>query len=623
MKLRVLLFTLFLFFTATISAFATTIVDSSMDSSHRMFILSTKEPAVNLHIKKMVLSNPKRVIFDIDNSVLLNVKAMIEPQNSQIGSVKVAQFSKNPNIVRLVFTGEAEGLENIRINTIKNFIVFNIDNNVKSAYRDLIYADKEPKPKDIDYFCYYENLNVILSNDIAKKKTVAPAVAVVPQISKNSQVVTNGAVWNSIKTVNLPAKYNVFNIEAFSSGIKFQGLGSIGVNSPVVSVNPGKFVIDLPNSAFRGGAIPAALQLSPTEKIKFGTPSNNMVRVVVESKQPKDYNAILAPDLMTLVVQKTKNISPIDFPAIKETTLEKFSAVQDGKQITKVSIRAKTPIVHSIIKNPEELALTFYNLNCTGDFLKEILPTRQFKTATITPLNNNAHGTLWKIPIKSSSLITTQLSEDGCELAIIIKDQMYQSRDIVIKSGSTIMLDAGHGGADVGATRNGIYEKDINLEIVKEIKKYLESKGVKVITTRDSDVRVSLEERVSKANLSTPDAFISVHVNATKNADISGVETHWYKSNSRDLAKIVHNNLSLGVDGLDRGTFQSQFYVINHTVMPAVLVEVGFISNCKERCDMMKLQRKNATVKSIGNGILLYLAMNYENEIKGKTNAKQ
>ncbi len=622
MKVKDFLISIILFFAVTASVFATTIVDSSMDSSQKMFILSTKEPANNLHVKKIVLNNPKRVVFDIDNAVLSNVKAMIEPQNPNIGSVKVAQFSKNPNIVRVVFTGEGAGLDEIRINTIKNFIVFNIDENTKSAYRELVYSDKEPKPKDIDYFCYYENLNVISSNDLGKIKGVAPLVAKVPVVSKNSQISSTGAVWHNIKTIDFPAKYNVFNIEAFNSGIKFQGLGSVGVSSPTFMSNPGRFVIDFQNSAFQGGVIPATLQLSPTDKIKFGTPSKNTVRIVVESKEPKNYNAVLAPDLMTVLVQNTKNLNPIDFPTIKEAALEKFEALQQGKQVTKVTIRAKSSIVHSITKNPEEVVLYLYNLNCTGDFLKEILPTKQFKTATITPLNNNANGTLWKIPIKSSSLVSTQLSEDGCELVLIIKDQVYQSRDIVINSNSTVMLDAGHGGGDVGAARDGVYEKDINLELVKELKKYLESKGVNVITTRDSDVKLALEERVLKANSKMPDAFISLHVNATKNTGVSGVETHWYKSNSRDLAKIVHNNLSLGVDGFDRGVFQSQFYVINHTLMPAVLVEVGFLSNCKERCDMMKLQRKNATVKSIGNGILLYLAMSYENGIKGKANAK-
>jgi len=622
LKFRIFLISIILFFTTTVKVFATTIVDLSMDTSQKMFILSTKEPASNLHIKKLVLENPKRVIFDIDNAVLTNVKAIIEPQNSQIGSVKVAQFSKNPNIVRVVFTGEGKGLDGIRINTIKNFIVFNIDENIKSDYKDLVYSDKEPKPKDINYFCYYENLNVTLSNDIGKKKEIVHAVAKVPIVSKNSQVSSTGAIWHSIKTVDFPAKYNVFNIEAFTSGIKFQGLGAVGVSSPTFMSNPSRFVMDFPDSAFQGGLIPANLQVSPTDKIKFGVPAKNVVRVVVEAKEPKNYNVVLAPDLMTVLVQNTKNINPIDFPTIKSTTLEKFEALQQGKQVTRVSIRAKSPIVHSITKNAEEVVLHLYNMNCNGDFLKDILPTKQFKTAIITPLNNNANGTLWKIPIKSSSLVSTQLSEDGCELVLIIKDQMYQSRDIVIKSGSTVMLDAGHGGGDVGATREGIYEKDINLELVKELKKYLESKGVNVLTTRDSDVKVALEERVSKANSKMPDAFISVHVNATKNVDVSGVETHWYKPNSSDLAKIVHNNLSLGVDGFDRGVFQSQFYVINHTLMPAVLVEVGFISNCKERCDMMKIQRKNATIKSIGNGILLYLAMSYENGIKGRVNAK-
>jgi len=618
----VYLFSIILFFTATSSSFAATIVDSSMDSSQKMFILSTKEPANNLHIKKIVLKNPKRVVFDIDNMVLLNVKAIIEPKNPNIGSVKVAQFSKEPNIVRIVFTGEGAGLENIGIKTIKNFIVFNIDENTKSSYGDLVYIDKEPQAKDIDYFCYYENLNVIQSKDVGKKVGIAPAVAKVPIVSKKSQISSTGAVWHSIKTVDFPAKYNVFNIEAFDKGIKFQGLGSVGVNSPTFMYNPDRFVIDFPNSAFQGGFTPATLQLSATDKIKFGVPSNNMVRVTVESKESKNYNAIVSPDLMTVLVQKTKNLNPFDFPNVKETTLAKFEAIQQGKQTTKVVIRAKAPIAHSIIKNSEEITLNFYNLNCTGDFLKNILPTKQFKTAVISPLNNNTKGTLWKMPIKSSSIISTQLSEDGCELAIFIKDQMYQSRDVVIKSGATVMLDAGHGGGDVGATREGVYEKDINLELVKELKKYLELNGVKVLTTRDSDVRVALDERVLKANSVMPDAFVSVHVNAAKNPDISGVETHWYKTNSQDLAKIVHNNLSLGVDGFDRGIIQSQFYVINHTLMPAVLVEVGFISNCKERCDIMKLQRKRATVKSVGNGILLYLAMSYENETKGKANAK-
>jgi len=175
---------------------------------------------------------------------------------------------------------------------------------------------------------------------------------------------------------------------------------------------------------------------------------------------------------------------------------------------------------------------------------------------------------------------------------------------------------------DVGATREGIYEKDINFEVANNLKKYLESKGVKVLVTRDTDVKIPLLERTTMANEAKCDLFVSVHVNSAKNPDVSGIETHWYKPNSQTFAKIVHNNVTLGLDGYDRGIIQSQFYVINHTVMPAVLVEIGFISNCRERCDMIKEQRKNATAKYIGNGILLYLAMDYDNEVKAKANAK-
>lgn len=615
-KLSVLLY-LFMFISTFIPAFGGTIVESGIDSSQKMLILSTKEYLSGVNIKKMVLENPHRVVFDIENMVLADVKAKIEPNNKFLSSVKIAQFTENT--VRVVFSGEKSFIDDVKISTVKNLIIFNFGEIIKNISGSIIYQDKEPEQKKVDFFAFYEDLNVTLSKDlnkdVKKTPTTKPCVSQTPILKHSAQVaVAEG--WHPINVVNLPARYNIFNIEAFDCGIKLQGLGSVSVGSPVVTST--SFSIDLPESAFQGGKIPEPVYLSPMERVSFSVPFNNVVRVRIDTKTPKNYNAIISPDAMTISVQKTKTLSEQDFPSIITTNLDKFAVQEQGKQATKITIRTKNPFVHSIVKTPESIDLNFYNLNTDKTFLKDVVPTRQFRSLEIVPMYNNKGGTQWRIPIKKASIVSSVLSPDGKELEILIKDEMYKGQNIVIKSGAKVIIDAGHGGGDVGAMRDEIYEKDINLDVANMLKKYLVSKGVKVIMTRDSDVKIPLSDRVDLANFSKADVFVSLHVNSAHNPEISGIETHWYKKNSNEFAKIVHNNLTLGLDSYDRGLFNSQFYVINHTKMPAVLVEMGFISNKNDRCDIIKEKRKIATAKYVGNGILLFLAMEYDKEVNKK-----
>lgn len=613
MRKLFLIISAFLFLVVS-PAFAATITDSSIDSAQKMFILSTEGSMSSIKIKRTVLENPHRVIFDVENMVLPAVKAKIEPRNEFLSSVKIAQYTDNS--VRIVFTGASQFVDNIKISKIKNLIVFSLGEIVKSISGSVIYQEKEPPPKVPNFYAFYEDLNVIQSKDLCKKAET-PCVLKRPLV-KPQDVTLAG--WHPINVIDLSAGYNILSIEAFDKGVKLQGLGSVAVSNPVVTST--RFSVDLPDSAFSGGKTPVPIQLSATEKVSFSTSSKNTIRLNIDTPTPWAYKSLISPDAMTLSVQKTNTLSPLDFPSINTTLLASFSAQSQGKQITKLSIRAQNPIVHSFVRKSESLELNFYNLNTTAAFMKNIVPTRQFKSLTILPLANNKLGTAWKIPVKKASIISTVLSPDGKQLDIYIKDEMYRGQTIVVKSGSTVMIDAGHGGVDAGATREGICEKDINFDVSNDLKKYLESKGVKVLMTRDTDVKIPLPDRTYMANEANVDLFVSVHVNSAKNTEVSGIETHWYKPNSQNFAKIVHNNLTLGLDGYDRGIFQSQFYVINHTQMPAVLVEIGFLSNCRDRCDMIKEQRKIATAKYIGNGVLMFLAQEYDNEIKAKGNAK-
>ncbi|MCM3763187.1 N-acetylmuramoyl-L-alanine amidase [Alkalihalobacillus oceani] len=140
-----------------------------------------------------------------------------------------------------------------------------------------------------------------------------------------------------------------------------------------------------------------------------------------------------------------------------------------------------------------------------------------------------------------------------------------------------VMIDPGHGGSDPGAIHGTTYEKDINLEIALQIQKALEEGGFAVDMTRTTDSFLSLEERVSSANQANADLFISVHANSHYDRSIKGLETHYY--GSRELASILNQELqAVNGSGL-RGLYQSDFYVLRNTAIPAFLIEAGYLSN--------------------------------------------
>ena len=171
-----------------------------------------------------------------------------------------------------------------------------------------------------------------------------------------------------------------------------------------------------------------------------------------------------------------------------------------------------------------------------------------------------------------------------------------------------IVVDAGHGGKDSGAISGKMYEKEPALKMALLLQKNLEDKGAKVIMTRSDDTFVSLQDRVSISNFENADLFVSIHLNSSEKSNINGIETHWYKADSQDLAKYVHNEMIKNIEANDRGLFKSMFYVINHTSAPAILVETGFISNKQERDELFGDERQKITAKSIADGIVEYFS---------------
>lgn len=215
----------------------------------------------------------------------------------------------------------------------------------------------------------------------------------------------------------------------------------------------------------------------------------------------------------------------------------------------------------------------------------------------------------------------------------------------------TIALDPGHGGAETGATGpTGLLEKDVTLAIARELRELLENRlGVRVIFTRDEDQDLPLDERTSLANNNKSDLFISIHANASPRRNAKGSSVYFLSQQASDeesrrvaaaenaparsasasnrdlqfilwdmaqtaslnessvLAEILLEEL-LGSSGEEnnRGIKQAPFRVLMGATMPAVLVEVGFITNPDEERLLRTNKYQEELAQAIFRGVLRY-----------------
>ena len=198
-----------------------------------------------------------------------------------------------------------------------------------------------------------------------------------------------------------------------------------------------------------------------------------------------------------------------------------------------------------------------------------------------------------------------------------------------------IYLDPGHGGWDSGASFNGVYEKTLNLKVANKVKALLEAQGYNVAMTRYTDVSVSgttnlsteLLARAAKANAAKADIFVSIHHNsAGYTSTVSGIETFYYGyyagyepqinqamhldptrlANSVTLADEIQSSLISATGAKDRGIYDETFAVLRETAMPAVLLELGFMSSATELAKLTTDSYQNILAQAIANGIIDY-----------------
>ena len=195
-----------------------------------------------------------------------------------------------------------------------------------------------------------------------------------------------------------------------------------------------------------------------------------------------------------------------------------------------------------------------------------------------------------------------------------------------------VYLDAGHGGYDPGASYFGISEKSLTLAIQSRVKAKLEAEGYQVVTTRTSDTYVDLTDRSRAANASESDIFVSIHINASGSSAAQGIETYYYQpyaeypsrinatyhanptrlSMSDTLANAIQSSLINATGAQNQGVKRQTFAVLRETTAPAVLLELGFLSNPQEAARL----NTSAYQETLANAIVAGIKSYYEKAAK-------
>ncbi|KZE40038.1 hypothetical protein AV656_01805 [Bhargavaea cecembensis] len=174
-------------------------------------------------------------------------------------------------------------------------------------------------------------------------------------------------------------------------------------------------------------------------------------------------------------------------------------------------------------------------------------------------------------------------------------------------NGLTLVIDPGHGGNDGGTTGiRGTDEKDLTLPTAELLASKLRAAGAEVILTRETDEYVGLRKRVSMSNQAGADAFISLHYDATTDHSVRGFTTYYQKSIEESLAESVNKSLGKSVNLKDRGVQKGNYLVLRENMQPAILIELGFLSNLSEERRVNNPEYREQATDGIYKGIIKY-----------------
>jgi N-acetylmuramoyl-L-alanine amidase len=285
-------------------------------------------------------------------------------------------------------------------------------------------------------------------------------------------------------------------------------------------------------------------------------------------------------------------------------------------KVTRVTVAAEGAMTYNVFKltSPDRLVV-----DLTGVRPGNVPPEMSVNTETVNRLrvgwfSRSPDVTRLVFDLTGPVRYRASLSADGrtLEMQIYIPDPGDVLRDVVIA------IDPGHGGPDPGAVGNGLKEKDITLRMAQRVAGLLSAKGARPLLTRNADYEVGLYERTDMANRAGAEIFVSIHINANINPAVQGTATYILspagggdpsrREESRKLASYIQARLVQRLGLENDGVLEANFAVLRTSAMPAVLVEVAYITNPREASLLAQDWFVEEAAQGIVQGIVDYLS---------------
>lgn len=360
--------------------------------------------------------------------------------------------------------------------------------------------------------------------------------------------------------------------------------------------NPDRIVLDVNSAVFNNllQEIPVSSQL--LKAVRIGQYEAGTARVVLDVVSDTYYNVKTAGNTTKIYISNY----PFDFVEYKTYYNTGIINLSPSKEVNyNVTVDSATNSVNVVI--PQDLKLERKRIEINDNLIKYIDVDTKYQYGSKVTVAD----------IKMQDAIESEIISPAYTKLIKIKFK----RKITSLNQLTIVIDPGHGGKDPGAVANdGTREKDLNLDVALRLEKHLKALGFNTIMTRTDDTYVELGGRTDTANKNYADFFMSIHFNAF-NTSSKGIETLYYPNSinedytisNKNIANIFHTEIVNTLSRSSRGiNARPNLYVLNKTKMPAILAELGFITNPEELALAKTEAYREKASRAIAVSILKY-----------------
>ena len=374
---------------------------------------------------------------------------------------------------------------------------------------------------------------------------------------------------------------------------------------------PDRLVVDIRESILNpsrkildqrvGGRIADQVRVSDFKPDHHYHPTDKIVRVVVDLNRQIDPNNLYIQENGSQLMVHLEGIPQSGF-RYEETgwTTSRLTFFGQERVNYEVIKDAGTQLIRAIMP-ADNMTIPFESLEVNDPLLEFIHVTE----------GNGGRELVADIQLKAG--VETSNGELANVSNLVLE---FTNRDLKYRE-KLVVIDAGHGGSDPGAISTSLkmQEKDVVLEVAKEAQRLLEAAGFRVYMTRTSDTYISIQDRAEVANQLRADLFVSIHANSATRSDIKGVETLYYPSevnpldfrDNKFLAEIFQREMvrTLGAAS-HRINAREKLVVLRETRMPAIITEIGFLSNPEEERLLAMTEYRRLAAEGVARSVIRY-----------------